>query len=80
MSKREATSLFESGFSGTKVGRIFLGHPTNLEAKAEGEKSLLEKHDASKDAQDVVMQDPRHRARAKLPETKSSRGAYLTHR
>jgi hypothetical protein len=46
---------------------MLLGHPIDLKAKAGGEKSLSEKRGTLEDAEGVVLQDPRERAKAALP-------------
>ena len=50
---------------------MLLGHPIDLKAKARGEKSMPEKQGMSEDAEDMVLQDPRDKAKAILPESQS---------
>jgi hypothetical protein len=50
---------------------MFLGHRANLKAKAEGDNSLPEKREPPGDAEGAVPQDPRDRAKARLPESQS---------
>jgi len=50
---------------------MLLGHPINLKAKAGGEKSMSEKRETLEDAEGAVLQDPRDRAKAGLPESQS---------
>jgi hypothetical protein len=50
---------------------MLLGHPIDLMAKAGGEKSMSEKRGSPEDAEGVVSQDPRERAKAALPESQS---------
>ena len=50
---------------------MLLGHPIDLKAKAGGEKSMLEKQEMLEGAEDMVLQDPRDRAKAALPESQS---------
>ena len=50
---------------------MLLGHPIDLKAKAGGEKSMSEKRGSLEDAEGVVPQDPRDRAKAALPESQS---------
>jgi hypothetical protein len=50
---------------------MLLGHPIDLKAKAGGEKSMSEKRGPLEDAEGVVPQDPRDRAKAGLPESQS---------
>ena len=50
---------------------MLLGHPIDLKAKAGGEKSRSERRGALEDAEGVVLQDPRDRAKARLPESQS---------
>jgi hypothetical protein len=50
---------------------MLLGHPIDLKAKAGGEKSMSEKRGPLEDAEGVVPQDPRDRAKAALPESQS---------
>jgi hypothetical protein len=50
---------------------MLLGHPIDLKAKAGGEKSMSEKRESLEDAEGVVPQDPRDRAKAALPESHS---------
>ena len=50
---------------------MFLGHLVHLKAKAGGEKSMSEKRGALEDAEGVVLQDLRDRAKAELPESQS---------
>jgi hypothetical protein len=49
---------------------MLLGHPIDLKAKAGGEKSLSEKQGSLEDAEGAVLQDPRERAKAGLPESR----------
>jgi hypothetical protein len=46
----------------------FLGHRTNLEAKAEGDKSMSEKRESLEGVEGVVLRGPRDKVKAKLPE------------
>ena len=46
---------------------MLLGHPIDLKAKAGGEKSMSEKRGSLEDAEGVVPQDPRDKAKAGLP-------------
>ena len=46
---------------------MLLGHPIDLRAKAGGEKSMSEKRGPLEDAEGVVPQDPRDKAKAGLP-------------
>ena len=48
-----------------------LGHPINLKAKAGGERSMSEKRGTLEDAEGVVPQDSRDKAKAALPESQS---------
>ncbi len=50
---------------------MFLGHRVNLKAKARGEKSMLEKQEMLEVTEDMVLQDPRDLAKARLPESQS---------
>ena len=50
---------------------MLLGHPIDLKAKAGGERSMSEKRGPLEDAEGVVPQDPRERAKAALPEPQS---------
>jgi hypothetical protein len=50
---------------------LLLGHPIDLKAKAGGERSMSEKRGPPEDAEGVVPQDPRDRAKAALPEPQS---------
>ena len=50
---------------------MLLGHPIDLKAKAGGERSMSEKRGTLEDAEGVVLQDPRDRAKAGLPEPQS---------
>ena len=50
---------------------MLLGHPIDLKAKAGGERSMSEKRGTLEDAEGVVPQDPRDRAKAGLPESQS---------
>ena len=50
---------------------MFLGHLVYLKAKAGGENSMPEKREPLEDAEGVVPQDPRDRAKAALPESQS---------
>ena len=50
---------------------MLLGHPIDLKAKAGGEKSMSEKRETLEDAEGAVLQDPRDRAKAVLPESQS---------
>jgi hypothetical protein len=43
---------------------MLLGHPIDLKAKAGGEKSMSEKRGSLEDAEGVVPQDPRDRAKS----------------
>ena len=52
-------------------GGLLLGHPIDLKAKAGGERSMSEKRGTLEDAEGVVLQDPRDRAKAELPESQS---------
>ena len=56
---------------------MLLGHPIHLKAKAGGEKSMSEKREPLEDAEGAVLQDPRDRAKAGLPEPQSP--AVQTH-
>ena len=47
------------------------GHPIDLKAKAGGDKSMSEKRGPLEDAEGAVLQDPRDRAKAGLPESQS---------
>jgi len=53
------------------LGRRFLGRLTDLEVKAEGDKSMSGKRWPSGGVQGGVPQDPRDMARAELPEAQS---------
>ena len=46
---------------------MLLGHPIDLKATAGGERSMSEKRGPLEDAEGVVPQDPRDRAKAGLP-------------
>jgi hypothetical protein len=48
-----------------------LGHPIDLKAKAGGERSMSEKRETLEDAYGAVLQGPRDRAKATLPEPQS---------
>jgi len=48
-----------------------LGHPIDLKAKAGGERSMSEKRETLEDAYGAVLQGPRERAKATLPEPQS---------
>jgi hypothetical protein len=48
-----------------------LGHRVYLKAKARGEKSMPEKQESPEGAYDAVLQGPRDKAKAKLPESQS---------
>ena len=50
---------------------MLLGHPIDLKTKAGREKSMSEKRETMEDAEGVVPQDPRDRAKAVLPESQS---------
>src|SRR6516164_3512815 len=50
---------------------MFLGHLVDLKAKARGDKSMPEKREPLEDAEGAVLQDPRDRAKAGLPESQS---------
>jgi len=50
---------------------MLLGHPIDLKAKAGGEKSMSEKRGPLEDAEGVVPQDPRDKAKAALLESQS---------
>ena len=50
---------------------MLLGHPIHLKAKAGGERSMSEKRGTLEDAEGVVLQDPRDKAKAALPESQS---------
>jgi hypothetical protein len=50
---------------------MFLGHLVHLTAKARGENSMPEKQELLEDAEDIVLRDPRDRAKARLPESQS---------
>ena len=50
---------------------MFLGHRVDLKAKAGGENSMPEKQEMLEDAEGMVLQDPRDRAKARLPESQS---------
>ena len=56
---------------------MLLGHPIDLKAKAGGEKSMSEKRGTLEDAEGVVLQDPRDKAKAKLPESQSPEDAMF---
>jgi hypothetical protein len=49
---------------------LLLGHPIDLKAKARGERSMSEKQGSLEDAEGAVLQDPRDRAKAALPESR----------
>ncbi len=49
----------------------FLGHRTNLKAKAEGDKSMSEKRESLEGVEGVVLQGPHDMVKAKLPEVQS---------
>ena len=49
----------------------FLGHRTNLKAKAEGDKSMSEKRESLEGVEGAVLRDPRDKVKAKLPEAQS---------
>jgi hypothetical protein len=51
---------------------MFLGHLVYLKAKVGGEKSMPEKQEPLEDAYGVVLQDPRDKAKATLPESQSA--------
>jgi hypothetical protein len=48
---------------------MFLGHRVHLKEKAGGDNSMPEKRETLEDAEGVVPQDPRERAKAALPES-----------
>ena len=48
---------------------MFLGSSTNLKPKGGGDKSMLEKREWLEDVEGLVPQDPRDKAKAKLPES-----------
>ena len=48
-----------------------MGHLVDLKAKAGGDNSMQEKREPLEDAEGVVPQDPRERAKAALPEPQS---------
>jgi hypothetical protein len=50
---------------------MFLGHLLDLKAKAGGEKSMPEKRESSEGVYDAVLQGPRDRVKAILPESQS---------
>ena len=50
---------------------MLLGHSTNLNVKAGGNKSMSKKRESLEGAEGVVLQDPRDMAKAKLPESQS---------
>ena len=50
---------------------MLLGHPIDLKAKAGGERSMSEKRSSLEGAEGAVLQDPRDRAKAGLPEPQS---------
>jgi hypothetical protein len=50
---------------------MLLSHPTDLKAKAGGEKSTSEKRETLEDAEGAVLQEPRDKAKATLPESQS---------
>ncbi len=50
---------------------MLLGHLVDLRAKAGGEKSMPEKRETPEGAEGAVLQDPRDRAKAGLPESQS---------
>ena len=50
---------------------MFLGHPIDLKTKAGREKSMSEKRETMEDAEGVVPQDPRERAKAASPKPQS---------
>jgi hypothetical protein len=50
---------------------MFLGHLVYLKAKAGGEKSTPEKREPPESVDGAVPQDPRDRAKARLPESQS---------
>ncbi len=54
-----------------RFGGTPLGHPIHLTAKAGGDKRMSEKREASEDADDGVLQGPRDRVKARLPEPQS---------
>ena len=56
---------------------MLLGHPIDLKAKAGGEKSMSEKRESLEDAEGVVPQDPRDKAKAILLQTQSPVGISL---
>ena len=49
---------------------MLLGHPIHRKAKAGGDNSMPEKRGPLEDAEGVVPQDPRERAKAALPESR----------
>jgi hypothetical protein len=57
---------------------MLLGHPIDLKAKTEGEKSMSEKRGPLEGAEGVVPQDPRDMAKAALPESQSPAVEYYT--
>src|SRR3954466_8780774 len=50
---------------------MLLGHLVDLRAKAGGEKSMPEKQETLEGVEGAVLQDPRDRAKAGLPESQS---------
>jgi hypothetical protein len=52
-------------------GRGLLGHPPDLEVKAEGDNSMVGKREQPEDADGGVPQDPRDMVKAALPEPQS---------
>jgi hypothetical protein len=60
-------------------GRL-LGHPTDLKAKAGGDKSMSEKQGRSEGVYDGALQDPRDKVKATLPESQSPAVEPHTHR
>ena len=50
---------------------MLLGHLVDLRAKAGGEKSMPEKRETLEGAESAVLQDPRDKAKAGLPESQS---------
>jgi hypothetical protein len=50
---------------------MLLGHLVDLKAKAGGDNSMPEKREPLEDAEGAVLQDPRDRAKAELPESQS---------
>ena len=55
---------------------MFLGHRVYLKAKAGGDNSMPEKRGTLEDAEGAVLQDPRDRAKAVLPESQSPAVEY----